>query len=289
MLIDQSALHSFIGYFILGLLVCGVVVLLLIYIRRVITAILDSAETLYASISKRPLFVHFYLFKRKLNIEQIRILENHFTFYNRLDAKYKRYFRHRVATFIKKKNFQGKEGFVITEEVKVLVSATAVMLTFGFRKYLIDYVKFILVYPTKYFSQINKTYHKGEYNAQLETLVLSWDNFQEGFRIEDDKLNLGIHEFAHAIHYSSIKQEDINSIIFVDTFNELREELAVNRHLKNELVSSNLIRSYALTNDAELLAVVIETFIEAPQAFLGLFPEVYGKLRQMLNFDFNGY
>lgn len=289
MLTAQSALHTYIGSFILGLLLCGVVVLVLIYLRRLITAILDTMEMLYASFAKRPLFVHLYLIKRELNREQVRILEKYFIFYNRLDAKYKRYFRHRVATFIKQKNFEGKEGFVITEEVRVLIAATAVMLTFGFRKYLIEHVKHILVYPTQYYSQINKTYHKGEFNAPFATLVLSWDNFKEGIRIEDDKLNLGIHEFAHAIHYNSIMNEDINSIIFVDTFNELRAELAENEHLKNELVSSNLIRSYALTNDSELLAVVIETFIEAPKVFLDLFPEVYGKLRQMLNFNFEGY
>jgi Mlc titration factor MtfA (ptsG expression regulator) len=163
------------------------------------------------------------------------------------------------------------------------------MLTFGFRDFMIKSIKNIIIYPTQYYSEINKVYHKGEFNPRLKTLVLSWDSFLEGHRIEDDKLNLGIHEFAHAIHFNSMNQEDINSILFVDTFNELRNKLSSNEALKKELVTSELLRSYALTNDSELLAVIIETFIETPQAFKKLFPEVYNKVKQMLNFNFSGY
>lgn len=289
MLTSQSIVYTYIGYVIMGVLICGIIVLLYLYVRKLITTILDAVEMVYASFAKRPIFVHFYLIKRELEREQIKILEEHFTFYNRLNSKYKSHFRHRMATFLKRKNIEGKEGFEITEEVSLMVSATAIMLTFGFRNYIIEYIKNIFVYPTQYYSKINNKYHKGEYNARFETLVLSWDNFIEGFRIENDKLNLGIHEFAHAIHYNSIKQEDINSILFVDTFNELREELATNEKLKNKLVDSNFIRSYAWTNDSELLAVIVETFIETPKEFNRLFPEVYGSLKQMLNYNFPGY
>ena len=278
-----------IGGGVLGILIAGVFILLVLYLKKVLEAVLGGLEMFYALFAKRPLFIHFYPIKKELEPNQIKILEQQFAFYNRLDNRHKRYFRHRLATFLFDKDFQGREGFVITEEVKILVSATAIMLTFGFRNYSIPCIKTILVYPRPYYSNINKAYHKGEYNARLKTLVLSWDNFIEGFRIEDDKLNLGIHEFAHAIHYNSLRHEDISSVIFVDTFNELREQLASNKDLKQKLKDSKFIRSYAFTNDSELLAVVIETFIEAPKEFKRLFPDIYAKLKQMLNFVFTGY
>ena len=146
-----------------------------------------------------------------------------------------------------------------------------------------------MIYPTVYYSPFSKTTNKGEYNARLKTLVLSWDNFLEGYAIEDDKINLGIHEFAHAIHYSSMKRFDINSVLFVDEFNALRRILATDTALKDRLVNSTFIRSYAFTNDSELLAVIIETFIEAPLAFKEKFPEIYTKVKDMLNFNFKGY
>lgn len=281
--------YDFIGNIILAILLLGVAVLVFLFIRKIITTVLDGIEMVYALIAKRPIFVHFYLFKRKLSPKQLFILNHEFSFYNRLGKKHQRYFQHRVATFLKKKTFEGKAGFEITEEVRVLVAATGIMLTFGFRNYKIPYIKKIIIYPTEYFSRFSKTTNKGEFNARLKTLVLSWDNFLDGHRIEDDKLNLGIHEFAHAIHFSCIKSEDINSILFVDTFNELRHRLSANETLKQALAGSELIRSYAFTNDSELLAVIIETFIESPKAFKTYFPDVYAKVKQMLNFNFVGY
>lgn len=289
MLLLEQGNYDVIGNIILAILLLGVAVLVLLFIRKIIVTVLDGLEMVYALFTKRPVFVHFYLFKRKLNKKQTEILEKEFTFYRRLDNKHKSYFRHRVATFIKRKRFEGKKGFIITDEVKVLVAATAVMLTFGFRNYLVGYIKRIIIYPTEYYSRFSKTTNKGEFNARLKILVLSWDNFLEGHRIEDDKLNLGIHEFAHAIHFNCIKGEDINSILFVDTFSELRNMLSSNEKLKETLVSSEFIRSYAFTNDSELLAVIIETFIESPQAFKMLFPNIYAKVKQMLNFNFTGY
>ncbi len=60
-------------------------------------------------------------------------------------------------------------------------------------------------------------------------------------------------------------------------------------NLKNEIMTSQYLRNYAFTNDFELLAVILETFIETPKAFKNQFPEIYNKVKQMLNFNFSGY
>lgn len=289
MIIETQPDNYYIGTIILTVLLTLVLVLILIFIRKIIATITDGIEMIYAYFTKKPIFVHFYLTLKKLENHQENILKNQFTFYNRLDRKHQKYFRHRVASFIQKKEFIGKEGLIITDEIKVLVSATAVMLTFGFRDFMVNVIKIILIYPHQYYSELNKVYHKGEFNVNLKTLVLSWDCFLEGYRIEDDKLNLGIHEFSHAIHFNSIYQEDINSVIFIDTFNSLRSMLSSNEKIRKDLVSSAYIRDYAFTNDFELLAVVIETFIETPLTFREQLPEVYAKVKQMLNFNFLDY
>ncbi len=281
--------ESLLGNGIVGALLLGVLILVVLLIKRIIIAFLGTIELSYALLCKRPLFVHFYVKTIKLNQDQIKILETQFEFYKTLDVKCKGYFRHRVGVFLKEKTFEAKDDFVLTEEAKVLIAATAIMLTFGFRDYNIRYVKTIVIYPTVYYSRFSKTLNKGEFNPRLKTLVLSWDNFLEGYRIEDDKINLGIHEFAHAIHYNSMKSYDINSILFVDEFNELRRMLAADTPLKKRLVASKFIRSYAFTNDSELLAVILETFIETPKDFKIEFPELYIKVKHMLNFNISGY
>lgn len=278
-----------VGTIILTILIGAVVFLVLLWVYKILKSFLDGIEMTYTYFSKRPMVVYFHPLKKILNKDQETILKQQFTFYNRLDQKQKKYFRHRVASFIKAKKFVGKDGFLITDEVQVLISATAVMLTFGFRDYIIKSIEHIVIYPTQYYSSLSKADHKGEFNVKLKTLVMSWDNFLEGYEIKDDKLNLGIHELAHAIHFNSMFQHDINSILFVDTYNEIRDLLTSNKNFKDKLVASEYLRSYAFTNDVELLAVILETFIETPKEFKSQFPEIYTKVKQMLNFNFEGY
>ena len=246
-------------------------------------------EVGYVLKHKRPFYVHFYTFKRKLNEQQKYILKSKFSFYNKLDDKYKSYFEHRVASFIKDKDFIARGGMALTEEMRVLISATAVMLTFGFRDFYIGLISKIVVYPSKFYSKANDAYHKGEFNPKLKALVLSWEDFEKGFDVANDNLNLGIHEFTHAIHINSIKERDISSTIFSDSFKELAELLSSKVELRDRLVASKYFRRYAFTNQFEFLAVAIESFIETPQAFKAEFPEVYSKVRQMLNFNLAGY
>ncbi|WNH10922.1 zinc-dependent peptidase [Thalassobellus suaedae] len=182
-----------------------------------------------------------------------------------------------------------REGAIITEEQQVLISATAVMLTFGFRDFYIGLISKIVIYPEAFYSQTNDAYHKGEFNPKLKALVISWKDFQEGYRINNDNLNLGIHEFTHAIHLNSIKERDVSSIIFKDSFKELSILLNSMNGLKERLIKSEYFRGYAYTNQFEFLAVVIENFIETPQDFRSEFPLIYSKIKQMLNFSFGGY
>lgn len=238
---------------------------------------------------KKPFFVHFYTFLRKLNPQQKFILKSQFAFYNKLSEKDKTYFEHRVASFINDKDFIGRNDIAISDEMKVLIAATSVMLTFGFRDFYIGLIHKIVVYPEKFYSKTNQNYHKGEFNPKLKTLVISWADFKLGFQTTKDNINLGIHEFVHAIHLNSLNERDISSTIFSDTFKELTETLANNEVLRNQLAESHYIRKYAFTNQFEFLAVIIESFIETPQEFKLQFPEIYFKIRQMLNFNFAGY
>lgn len=246
-------------------------------------------EMVYVIRHKKPLYRHLYGKLKKLAPSQKAILKHQFIFFKKLPPKEQAYFEHRVASFIKDKHFIGREGLLITDEMRVLIAATAVMLTFGFRDFYIGLIGKIFIYPDEFFSNMNQTYHKGEFNPRLETLVFSWKHFLEGYDITNDNLNLGIHEFAHAIHLNSIKERDVSSTIFADSFRELTALLADEKELRDKLIASEYFRDYAFTNQYEFIAVIIENFIETPHAFRSQFPKVYAKTKQMLNFNFAGY
>lgn len=246
-------------------------------------------EQQFANTHKRPFFVHFYIFKKQLEKEERYILESKFSFFKQLRLKEQEQFEHRVSVFLEGKQFLGREELEVTSEMKVLVAATATMLTFGFRDYQIDLIDKIIIYPSTFYSNSNDAYHKGELNPQLKALVLSWEHFVEGYDIENDNINLGIHEFTHAIHLNSIKNRDISSIIFKNAFGELTDLLSAEKALREKLIASKYFRDYAFTNQFEFVAVIVETFIETPEEFKRQFPRIYNKTREMLNFNFARY
>ena len=266
-----------------------IVILVCILCATIIGYTLKMAEMAYVIRRKKPYYIFIPFFLKKLDSKQKQILLKEFTFYKNLKPKHRVYFEHRVVSFIKDKKFVGRDGLLVTEEMRILISATAVMLTFGFRDYYIGLIDNIFIYPNEFYSTFNQNYHKGEFNPKLQTLVLSWSDFEKGFDSSNDNINLGIHEFAHAIHLNSFKERDVSSTLFVDSFKELMALLAANEPLRNSLIESRYFREYAYTNQYEFVAVIIETFMESPSEFRSQFPEVYNKTKQMLNFNFAGY
>lgn len=93
----------------------------------------------------------------------------------------------------------------MNKESQILIGATYIMRTFGMRKYIVDVFDKIIIYPNEYFSTHSEQYHKGEFNPMIKVVAFSWKHFEEGFAIDNDNLNLGIHEFSHVIHHQSIR------------------------------------------------------------------------------------
>lgn len=246
-------------------------------------------EQIYVDKNFKPFYVYNHLFRRKLKKEQLKILETKFVFYKKLSKMQQRNFEHRVATFIKDKVFVGRESLQVTDEMKVLISATTIMLTFGFRIYLIEALERIIIYPDIYYSEHSEAHHKGEFNARIKALVLSWNHFLEGYNIDNDNLNLGIHETVHAVHLNSLKENDISAYLFKNRFLDLTDFLQKNEPIRNKLIKTKYFREYAYTNQFEFLSVLVESFFETPKEFKSQFPNIYMYVKQMLNFDFAGY
>jgi Mlc titration factor MtfA (ptsG expression regulator) len=239
-------------------------------------------EPTYVVFFNKPLYIHYYFRVRKLNADQSSFLESNFSFYKKLPSKKKNYFNHRVASFIAKYQFIGQGGFEVTEEVKLLLAATYVMLTFGMRHYRINNFDKIIIYCESYYSVITKQYHKGEFNPALKALVFSWKDFEEGLKYENDNLNLGLHEFSHALYFHGLKGRDQSSVVFSDSYDKIIDYLKRPDVLKG-LVESNYFRIYAYTNQAEFIAVVLEHFFETPLQFKQEHPELFTIVAEMIN------
>ena len=250
-------------------------------------ALFRAFENWYAGRFNKPLFRHYFVF-RNLKPEQVSILEKEFVFYQKLTEKYRKQFRHRVASFIADKKFIGREGLEVDDRMKVLIAAVGCMLSFGRKNYEYTLIEFILVYPNEFYSTLNNAHHKGEFNPREKALVLSWEHFEKGYKIGNDNLNLGIHEFMHAMQLEAKQRTDIDSSRFAKQFQNILRQLT-KQEVKDKLDQTRYFRAYAFTNQYEFMAVLAEYFIESPNDFKSHFPVLYKHTQTLLNFRYAGY
>ncbi|WP_025742883.1 zinc-dependent peptidase [Aquimarina pacifica] len=263
---------------ILGVVLTVVIVSICIYY------VLRYLESVYVKYKGKPYFIHWYWKCKKLP-SHLQELLNDNDFYNRLDSKRKRYFRHRIAMFLESTQFVERDGLVINDFMRMQVTMMIITLTFGMRHYQLDYLRTIILYPSSFFSILNQTENIGEFNPRSRALVLSWKDFQKGNLHQDKGKSLGIHEMTHAIHYNSIKNNNISSEIFYDTFLMLEKYLGESE-IRKEIVDSKILRDYAYTDKFEFIAVLVEVFIESPEKLKQSFPEIYEYVARMLNFRY---
>lgn len=244
-------------------------------------------ENWYSGSFDKPLFRHYLVYK-EISKEQEHILATEFHFYKLLSKKHKRQFRHRVATFIADKKFVGRENLEVTDRMKVLIAAVGCMLSFGRKHYEYSLIDYVLIYPDEFYSTMNDHHHKGEFNPREKALVLSWKDFEKGYRITDDNLNLGIHEFMHAMQLEARKSRDLDAARFTKQFQNILKRLT-HQDVKDKLDETSYFRAYAFTNQYEFMAVLAEYFIESPTDFKAHFPQLYEHTQKLLNFRFAGY
>jgi Mlc titration factor MtfA (ptsG expression regulator) len=261
--------------------------ILIIKYLAILTSFLGAGiniiESIYVYIFNKPVFVHLYLVKKKLPKNKKVFLVENISFYKNLNDKQKDYFEHRLVKFIRNYDFIERDNFQLTPETKVLVASSYIKLTFGMRRYLTTTFDKIVVYPTTFYSVITKQYHKGEFNSAFKTIVFSWEDFLLGDVVLNDNLNLGIHEFTHALTFHGQKSKDVSARIFHKVFKEITAFMDDEKNI-DVIKKSNYFREYGLTNKLEFVAVIMEHFFETPYDLQRKFPELYIKIQVMLNY-----
>ncbi|WP_162052085.1 zinc-dependent peptidase [Pontibacter pamirensis] len=205
-------------------------------------------------------------------------------YYASLPQHLQRRFEKRVANFLLRKTFIPRgASFEVTLAMKVQVAAAAVQLTFGLEPVYLSHFSKILLYPDRYYSTISKRYHCGEVNAR-GYIVLSWKDFEAGYRNNTDGFNLGLHEMAHALHLENIIQNNEHS--FLDQEHLAKwNNLATQEMQLRQQQPEGFLRLQACHNAHEFFAVSAESFFERPHDFSSHHPDLYRALAALLQQD----
>ena len=245
--------------------------------------ILYVVEIVYQRNFKKPLIVFGHFKNKKISeTDKIILLQNNH-FYQKLKPKYKTYFEHRVATFIEKTEFSTRD-ISINSEMKLTIAAVYIQLTFGMKNYLNKLIQQVIIYPDIYLSKHTNEYYKGEFNPKLKTIVFSWSDFKSGINIKNDNLNLGLHEFTHALHFETLISDMPTHVLFRESLQNLFLSFS-NETLRQDVLSSGFLREYAFENQYEFVAVLLEHFFESPEELKLKFPSIYKKVKEMLNYN----
>lgn len=189
----------------------------------------------------------------------------------------------RVESFIDSKSITGRQGLLITPQISVEIAAAAVQVTFGLDTWDYSHFSQILVYPSEYKNPQTGKMHKGETNLG-GFMCFSWKDFVAGNQSEDDKINLGLHEFGHALRFNGINGDDTD--YFFEHYFKRWLACAAREFSRMRKGHSSILRKYGSVNINEFFSVVIETFFEKPLEFKTKLPELYNHTSIILNQTF---
>jgi MtfA peptidase len=207
------------------------------------------------------------------------LLSKEIPYYNSLSQDGKHYFIGRLKEIRSNIEIQGREDFIVTKEVEVLISACIAQLTFGFKSPIMPTLKGVVVFPEEFYSRLTEAWVKGLAMGN-GVVFLSWYDFKEGYLYSTSTYNLGLHEFAHMLRFQSNEMGfgDHRLSYYFDQW----EQNGENVFQKIRRGSQNFFREYGGTNRSEFFSVCVENFFEVPKEFMDEQPDLYFHLCYLL-------
>jgi hypothetical protein len=208
-----------------------------------------------------------------------RFLAERYEHYERLPDALRRPFEDDVA----EKRITGV-GLDATEDLKLLVAASAVTLSLAWRDYEWDQLTEVLLYPQDF--DRDYSFEEAELAGQAHpwgTIILSVPALHESFADPWDAYHVGLHEFAHLL---GLDQTHFGAIpVGLPPARAQEWVLLVEKERERLRRGKSVIDTYGDESDVEFLAVAVEAFFEIPLALRLRHREVYAILSEYFRQD----
>jgi Mlc titration factor MtfA (ptsG expression regulator) len=205
-------------------------------------------------------------------------LREHYDHYDRLPSEWRVRFEDDVRLFLAQTRMTGVE-VEVTEELRLLVAASAVTLSLGWRDYEWAQLTDVLLYPDSF----DRDYRFGGDDRVGEahpwgTVILSVPSLLESFEDPDDGFHVGLHEFAHLLTLEGTGIEGIPGGLRP----ERRREwvLLAEKEMERLRRGKSVLDTYGSDDPREFLGVAVEAFFEIPLAVRRRHRELYAILAE---------
>ncbi|MEX0742468.1 MAG: M90 family metallopeptidase, partial [Phycisphaeraceae bacterium] len=216
------------------------------------------------------------------------VLREHLPVYRTLSGEERAKIQNDSRILMAEKHWEGCGGLNLTDRMKVLIAAQAVLLILSLQHDYYRRVGSILVYPDTFIAP-SKAEGPGGMVSESDvpahgqavssgTVILAWTPIIEGAADPHDGRNVVFHEFAHKLDMldgfvdgtpplANQRQYDAWTRIMTEHYEQLREDLKAGRR--------TLLDPYAATNPAEFFAVATECFFEIGSTLKRRHPDLY--------------
>jgi Mlc titration factor MtfA (ptsG expression regulator) len=212
-----------------------------------------------------------------------RFLSERYEHYERLPTPLRRRFEDDVRLFLAEKRISGV-GIDATDDLRLLVAASAVTLSLGWPDYEWDQLTEVLLYPQDF----DRDYGFDEPELAGEahpwgTVILSVPALHESFADPWDAFHVGLHEFAHLL---GLRETQIGAVPVGFPAAREQEWLAlVDRERERLRRGKSVIDNYGEESPGEFMAVAVEAFFEISLALRQRHREVYTLLAEYFQQD----
>lgn len=184
------------------------------------------------------------------------------------------------------KQFFGAGGLVVTDEHRVVISASAIRLILFLDLTHYDELAEIVVYPHAFINPREEDPRIGEAH-RFGTVVISWQSVIEDIHYECEGANTALHEFAHVLDKEGGSFDGTPRLRAKEHYRPWAEVMSRNfLALQAGRAPQRLVlREYGASNEAEFFAVATESFFEQPGKMKTLTPDLYDELRKFYGFD----
>lgn len=238
-----------------------------------------------------------HLRQQPLTKDQLHLLENNVPLYSRLPDELQADLISNMQVFLDEKEFYGRAGLEITEEVRITVAGNACMLLLNRSNNCFPGFKTILIYPGTYRAmhshreghlvsehmshRAGESWHRGP-------VILAWDNVLFGSRTLGDGFNVVLHEFAHKLDEENSIVDGAPKLASSEDYREWARVFCKDYHQfvqEIEQHPDHAIDDYGATSPPEFFAVCTESYFEKPQLLKEFWPDLYQQMKNYYQVD----
>jgi Mlc titration factor MtfA (ptsG expression regulator) len=203
-----------------------------------------------------------------------------------------------LQVLLAEKQFEGRGGLTLTDEIRVTVAAQAALLLLHRQTDYFAGLSSVILYPDEYRAPVWEADEIGIVTEGIDSrvgefypggaLVLSWRDILGAGKPGEDDYNVILHEFAHyldaadGISAGMQENDDWTRLprrlgILLREYETLQQEVAAGRE--------TVLDPYGAEHPAEFFAVATECFFGLPRLLSDHHPELYDVLRDYYRQD----